>query len=262
MDTGQISLVGTRRALEMIEIHNATFRWNGSAETTPAFCNLSAAVAEGELVAVLGPSGCGKSTLLKCLAGIAELDSGEIRIQGGNQPLLLFQDAHLFPWLNVEKNVRIGCQLSDHNQGSAVEATVERVIASIEMQGSRHKYPKELSGGMRQRVALGRALAAEPRILLMDEPFSALDFLSRQRMGNFLLSIWQEFSLTILFVTHSIEEALQLADRILVMSDAPGTIRDVVEIDRSHPRDVSLPAFAAIRKHLIEMLTNDAISEG
>jgi NitT/TauT family transport system ATP-binding protein len=262
MDTGQVSLVGARRALEMIDIHNATFRWNGSVEATPAFRNLSASVAEGELVAVLGPSGCGKSTLLKCIAGINELDGGEIRIQDGNQPLLLFQDAHLFPWLNVDKNIRIGRQLSNQSHASNVEASIERVIASIEMQESRNKYPKELSGGMRQRVALGRALAAEPRILLMDEPFSALDFLSRQRMGNFLLSIWQEFSLTILFVTHSIEEALQLADRILVMSDAPGTVRDVVEIERSHPRDVSAPEFSAIRKCLIDMLTNDAGPEG
>lgn len=242
--------------MAVIEVDEAGFAWPRRSGTgMAAFERVTFSADPGQLVAILGPSGCGKSSLLQCLAGLEPLSSGDIRIadrEGHAHPLLLFQDAYLFPWLTVEANVRAGRQL--RSIGPAPDRDVSQILASIGMTESRGLYPHELSGGMRQRVALGRALANGPSILLMDEPFSALDHLSRLKMGEFLLSVRDAFNITTLFVTHSVDEAIMLADKIVMMRGSPGTVSDILDVTMPRPRGLADTAFNRLRAQLIELL--------
>ncbi|MBA2504038.1 MAG: ABC transporter ATP-binding protein, partial [Pyrinomonadaceae bacterium] len=209
-------------------------------EEIPVLERISAEVAKGEFVCLVGPSGCGKSTLLNIVGGFLSATSGEVLVEGepvhGPDPrrIFVFQENGVFPWLNVRDNIGFGVRVHSHGER---EKIVAHYVAMVGLAGFEAAYPRELSGGMRQRVEIARALAANPDIIYMDEPFGALDFITRLKMRADLVRIWQSEKKTILFVTHDIEEAVQLADRVLVMSQRPATIQEVVEIDLPRPRD-------------------------
>jgi NitT/TauT family transport system ATP-binding protein len=209
-------------------------------------------VSSGEFVAILGPSGCGKSTLLELCAGLEPVSEGAIRIDGeivaGPNPkaVMVFQEHALFPWLNVRDNVSFGLRMRGIRDASRTDEVLERVKLK---KFARH-YPHQLSGGMKQRVAIARALVGNPEFMLMDEPFAALDFQTRVLMQQFLLEVWAGFRSTILFVTHQIDEAILLADRVVVMSAAPGTVLEEVRIALPRPRSMTDPEFNAYRVRL------------
>jgi len=219
-------------------------------------------VAENDFVTILGPSGCGKSTLLRIVAGLDAPTSGEVlldgrRIEGaGADRGMVFQSYTLFPWLTVIDNICFGLR----ERGVArVEqlAIANGFVAKVGLVGFEHHYPKQLSGGMQQRTAIARALANGPRILLMDEPFGALDAQTRCQMQSYLLQIWKQVDITILFITHDLDEAVYLADRILILDAHPGRLREVMEVPVPRPRtpDQFLePTFIAARRHLEELI--------
>ena len=245
--------------MALIEVSDAGFAWPRRAGAgREAFERVSFEVEQGELVAILGPSGCGKSSLLQCTAGLEDLQRGSIRIDGG-RPLLLFQDAYLLPWLTVEENVLSGRTLASRRKTFSND--VSDILSAIGMLEHRSLHPHELSGGMRQRAALGRALANGASILLMDEPFSALDHLTRTRMGEFLLTVRETFGVTIVFVTHSVDEAAMLADRILMMSGSPGTIAQRIEVDLPRPRGLADPDFNRLRGEILSSLAETAAAD-
>jgi NitT/TauT family transport system ATP-binding protein len=219
-------------------------------------------IPRGQFVCLLGPSGCGKSTLLNAVAGFSLPSTGTITVEGaaitepGPDRGMVFQEYALFPWMTVEQNIAFGLQI----KGAAKSAILEKVdglLSMLHLQDFRKRYPKDLSGGMRQRVAIARVLALDSPILLMDEPFGALDALTRRNLQDELLRLWTELKKTILFVTHSIEEALYLADRTVVMTYRPGTIKRDLKVDLPRPRDVASPAFNALKKELSQLLMEE-----
>lgn len=218
---------------------------------------VSAEVAEGEFVCLVGPSGCGKSTLLNIVGGFMKATSGEVLVEGENvrrpdpRRIFVFQENGVFPWLTVRENIGFG--LRDRSADER-ERVVAHYTAMVSLTGFESAYPRELSGGMRQRVEIARALAANPDIIYMDEPFGALDFITRLKMRADLVRIWQSEKKTILFVTHDIEEAVQLADRVLVMSQRPATIQAVVEIDLPRPRDLDSPRYLETRDRIFHIM--------
>ncbi len=218
-------------------------------------------IAAGEFFCLLGPSGCGKSTLLSILAGFEPATGGSVTSDGaaitgaGRDRVMFFQDAGsaLFPWLTVEENVRFGLRVRKIPRAEW-DGIIERYLRMVDLDRHRGKFPAQLSGGMRQRLQIARALAVEPEVLLMDEPFGALDALTRRRMHGVLLSIWQRTRKTIVFVTHDIAEAILLADRIAMMSVGPGsTITRVFDVELPRPRDLTHPSVARLF-HEIEAL--------
>ena len=226
-----------------------------------ALKNVSFDVADGEFITVVGPSGCGKSTLLKILAGILRRTSGDVRlrdtpINGPSRDVgVVFQAPVLLPWRTVLQNVMLPVEIQGRDRVH-FEARARDYIKLVGLAGFERKYPNELSGGMQQRVGISRALVHEPAFLLMDEPFGALDAMTRESMNLELLRIWQESKKTVLLVTHSIPEAVFLADRVIVMSPRPGRISEILPIDLPRPRELevinSAPFgryVAAIRRH-------------
>lgn len=213
---------------------------------------VTADIGAAEFVSVLGPSGCGKSTLLRLLAGLVPFEEGAIQVNGeavtGPSATMgfVFQTSNLLPWLNVRDNLLLGINLDAASQ-RLDEAALAELVETLGLTGFEASYPHQLSGGMRHRVAIGQALARNPQILLMDEPFGALDALTRDRLNMELLRLWQRDRKTVVLVTHSISEAVLLSDRVLVMSERPGTIIEDVRIDLPRPRDPSVtredPAF-------------------
>ena len=210
-------------------------------------------VREGEFVCILGPSGCGKSTLLNIVAGFISQSAGEVAIDGvpvaGPDPrrIFVFQERGTFPWLTVEQNIGFGLfRLSDGEK----RERIAHYVQLVGLQGFEKSYPRELSGGMKQRLEVARALAVNPDVLYLDEPFGALDSITRLQMRRELLRIWQAEKKTILFVTHDIEESVQLADRVVVMSQRPARIRRDIVIDIPHPRDISAPRYIELRDEL------------
>jgi NitT/TauT family transport system ATP-binding protein len=210
-------------------------------------------VLEGEFVCIVGPSGCGKSTLLNIVAGFLPQTRGEVIVEGrpvqgpDRRRIFVFQEHGVFPWLTVEDNVGFGLSRKSPDER---KQTVAHYIDMVGLRGFERAYPRELSGGMRQRAEIARALAANPDIIYMDEPFGALDFITRWKMRADLIRIWQREKKTILFVTHDIEEAVQLADRVLIMSQRPATIRTVVPIALPRPRDLDSRDYLALRDHI------------
>ena len=198
-------------------------------------------VDKGEMICVLGRSGCGKSTLLKMLAGFLSPSSGEILLNGkpvadpGPDRCVVFQEDTLFPWLTVKENIAFGLKGRARNK-KTFDEEVERFLSLVGLSEFRNYLPREISGGMKKRVALARVLILKPEVLLMDEPFASLDAQTREEMQNFLLSLWENLSHTIIFVTHDVTEAVTLADRILVMSKDPGRIREEIRVDLPRPR--------------------------
>ncbi len=212
-------------------------------------------VHEGEFVCILGPSGCGKSTLLNVVAGFLAPTAGSVRIDGeevrGPDPrrIFVFQERGVFPWLTVEGNIGFGLGRLPRAER---EERVARYVKLVGLAGFEQAYPHELSGGMKQRVEVARALAVDPDVLYLDEPFGALDSITRLVMRGELLRIWQAERKTILFVTHDIEESVQLADRVVVMSSRPARIRRIVPIDLPHPRDLSSRRYLELRDGIFE----------
>ena len=200
-------------------------------------------VQRGELICIIGPSGCGKSTLLSILAGYVRPTAGEARVNGkrvelpGSDRLMVFQTPTLFPWCTTKENIAFGLRLrGNRRKAGDVGAAVQNLLELMGLKGFEQHYPYELSGGMRQRVEIARALAVDPALLLMDEPFGALDALTRLGMQREILRIWKETGKTILFVTHDINEAVVLADRIVVMTQRPARIQELIELDLERPR--------------------------
>ena len=219
--------------------------------------DISLDVSEGEFVCILGPSGCGKSTLLNIAGGFLAPSGGAVTIDGevvtgpDRRRIFVFQERGVFPWLSVEQNIGFGLfDLSADERRRRIEHYVQLVGLS----GFEHARPRELSGGMKQRVEVARALAVDPDVLYLDEPFGALDSITRIQMRRELLRIWQAERKTILFVTHDIEESVQLADRIVVMSARPGRIQAIVPVDLGHPRDLSSARYIAIRDSIFAQI--------
>ncbi|MHA6482414.1 ABC transporter ATP-binding protein [Paenibacillus sp. strain BS8-2] len=215
-------------------------------------------VKSGEFVVLLGPSGCGKSTLLNIIAGFVSKSSGNLRVGGvdvekpGRERAVVFQqaDSSLFPWLTVRQNVEFGLKMQGMPKAQRQEIS-DRFIRMVGLFGHEKKFPRELSGGMKQRVQLARVLANDPDILLMDEPFGALDAMTRRMMQKELGQIWKETNKTVIFVTHDIQEALLLGSRIVVMSAGPNAyISDVYDVPLAYPRDVALPEFNSLLRRI------------
>lgn len=237
------SSVGRASSEPVIAVAAVSKRFGGANGVT-ALKDLNLNVRDCEFVAVLGPSGCGKSTLLRLLAGLEPYDEGTISILG--EPVtrprddigIVFQTSNLLPWLNVETNLRLGVEIR-HGRAKAAATDISELVETLGLTGFERRYPHELSGGMRHRVAIGQALLLDPRILLLDEPFGALDALTRDRLNIELLRIWQRHRKTVVLITHSIAEAILLADRVIVLSARPGQVLREVAIDLPRPRDPS-----------------------
>jgi NitT/TauT family transport system ATP-binding protein len=220
-----------------------------------ALQDINLSIPAGQFVCLLGPSGCGKSTLLNAIAGFTPPSSGQILCNGrpisepGPERGMVFQEYALFPWMTVAQNVGFGLELKGMPKAQ-IEARVTQLLQQLKLQDFAPRFPKDLSGGMRQRVAIARILALDSPIMLMDEPFGALDALTRRNLQDELLRLWAELKKTIIFVTHSIEEALYLADRIIVMTYRPGTIKRDLQPDLPRPRDPASPQFNALLREL------------
>ena len=212
-----------------------------------------------EFICVLGPSGCGKTTLLNILAGFEFPTKGFAEVLGnpilgpGPDRTMMFQDYALFPWLTISKNIEYGLKQRTFCK-SERQKIVNYFIELIDLKGFENKYPIQLSGGMRQRVALARAMAVDPAILLMDEPFAALDSFTRERMQDELVRIWQLNKKVVVFITHSIEESIKLADRIIIMSPRPGRIVEILTLDSARPRDISSDECVRVARRIREIL--------
>ncbi|MFL9879227.1 ABC transporter ATP-binding protein [Herbaspirillum rhizosphaerae] len=219
-------------------------------------------IPDGQFVCLLGPSGCGKSTLLNAIAGFALPSSGSITTNGkvvtepGPDRGMVFQEYALFPWMTVEQNVAFGLEIKGVAKAE-IQARVTQLLDKLGLIDFRSRFPKDLSGGMRQRVAIARVLALDSPIMLMDEPFGALDALTRRNLQDELLRIWDEFKKTIVFVTHSIEEAIYLADRIVVMTYRPGTIKRDITVTLPRLRDPAAPEFNALKRELGQLVMEE-----
>ena len=220
-----------------------------------ALKDINLTVKQGEFVCLLGPSGCGKSTLLNAVAGFQPPSAGEIVIEGkkiltpGPDRGMVFQEYALFPWMTVVQNIAFGLQIQKKEKAE-IDLTVNQLLDLLHLKDFRDRFPKDLSGGMRQRVAIARVLALDSPIMLMDEPFGALDALTRRNLQDELLRIWEKLGKTILFVTHSIEESIYLADRIVVMTYRPGTIKRDQYVTMPRPRDPSSHEFNELKREL------------
>jgi ABC-type nitrate/sulfonate/bicarbonate transport system ATPase subunit len=218
---------------------------------------ISLSVRASEFVCILGPSGCGKSTLLNILGGFDSPSSGAVEIDGevvtapDSRRVFVFQEYGIFPWATVWDNVALGLRGKPKDEQARI---VERYVDLVGLKGFEKSYPSELSGGMKQRVAVARALAVSPDIIFMDEPLGALDSITRLQLRAELLRIWQQEKPTILFVTHDVDEALQLADRIVVMTPRPGRIAAIVDVGIAHPRDLGSVEYGRARNRLFELL--------
>ena len=232
----------------LIQIQNVSKNFGDAAIVQ----NFNLEVRPGEVVSLIGPSGCGKSTLLRLLSGLERNYSGKLLIDDSfvtgptRQVGFMFQEPRLLPWLTVAQNILFGVK--------QVTTSIEDLLAQVQLAGSGKLLPRQLSGGMAQRTALARALAAHPQVLLLDEPFSAVDALTRMQLQELLISIWQRTRLTMLVVTHDIDEALYLSDRVIVLTARPATVSEVVPIGLARPRDRRDPVLIQLRAHLLESL--------
>jgi NitT/TauT family transport system ATP-binding protein len=231
-----------------------------------AFAQLTLAVRPNEVLCIVGPSGCGKTTLLRCIDGLLPLTEGRILIDGKEvhsppeQVAMVFQHFGLFPWKTVYENVAYGLKLRGASRAEL--AAVRDYIRLVGLEGTEKRYPYQLSGGMQQRVGLARALAVRPAILLMDEPFASVDAQTRELLQEELLRIWERERQTMVFITHSIDEAILLGDRVVVLTARPGRVKEILEIPFPRPRRPDevrlLPAFAELRNHIWEQLKYQA----
>ncbi len=246
-----------RETILRIKNLRKVFRTNGSFLTV--LDNIHFDAKSGEMICIFGRSGCGKSTLLKILAGFLPLSSGTVLLNGkpvttpGPERCVVFQEDALFPWLTVKENIAFGLKGCIKDK-KAISEEAEHFLSLVGLSEFRDYLPREISGGMIQRVALARVLTLKPQVLLMDEPFASLDAQTREEMQNLLLSLWIKFSHTILFVTHDVNEAITLADRILLMDKNPGRIRDEIRVDLPRPRKKEKTEFLLFSSKLYERL--------
>jgi NitT/TauT family transport system ATP-binding protein len=245
----------------ILEVKGLYKEFDGNHGKVTALKDINFKTHKREFVCVIGPSGCGKSTLIRILAGLEEPSSGEVLLDGkaingpGPDRGMVFQSYTLFPWLTVKKNVMFGMEVS--GRGGLAEQDALQWIDLVGLSKFANSYPHELSGGMKQRAAIARALANQPRILLMDEPFGALDAQTRSKMQSYLLEIWRNIDITILFITHDLDEAIYLADRILVLKAHPGEVQELIEVPVPQPRSQNQfisPEFLATKQRLEELI--------
>ncbi|SJZ92275.1 NitT/TauT family transport system ATP-binding protein [Enhydrobacter aerosaccus] len=242
-------------ASPIIEISRVSKTFQLQQQTIQALSDANLSIAKGEFVCLIGASGCGKSTLLRIMAGFEQPSSGQALMWGkpitGPDPSrgMVFQDYALFPWLTVRENIGFGPAARGLAR-SQVRETVDKFVELVGLTKFADVYPHQLSGGMKQRVAIARVLANDAELVLMDEPFGALDAMTRERLQDELLEIWQRTKLTVVFVTHAIEEAIFLANRVVVMTPGPGRIESDNALDLARPRDVASPEFNAVRRAL------------
>ena len=253
-----MEVIEKQKAVETkLSVEHITMVFERDGQSMPVLDDINLEVTEGELLCLLGPSGCGKSTLLNTLAGFLAPTSGAIRIDGevvrGPDPrrIFVFQERGVFPWLTVEGNIGFG--LAKLARSERV-GRVAHYVKLVGLEGFEKTYPQELSGGMKQRLEVARALAVNPDMLFLDEPFGALDSITRLTMRKELLRIWEAERKTIIFVTHDIDEAVQLADRVAVLSARPARIQRVVDIDIAHPRDINSPRYLELRTGIFEQI--------
>ena len=265
MGGGEVTGVSGRQGKMLLEVSRVTKRFAAKGGGVTALDDMSFDVAEGEIVCLLGTSGCGKSTLLSLIAGLDEASEGEITLDGepitgpGTDRGMVFQRDCLFPWLTVTGNVRFGMRLKANAavlDGTAVGRS-ESLIEAVGLGKFKDAYPKQLSGGMRQRAAIARALLNQPRVLLMDEPFGALDAQTREGMQELLLGLCAKHGTTVVFVTHDVEEAVYLGDRVVVMKAHPGEVMADVAIDLPRPRNAEMKlseGFSRYRREILGLL--------
>jgi NitT/TauT family transport system ATP-binding protein len=257
----------------ILEVKGLGKEFETPTSTVTALKDINFKTHKREFVCVIGPSGCGKSTLIRILAGLETPSSGQMLLDGkevhgpGPDRGMVFQGYTLFPWLTVKKNVMFGLQMSGHTKETSEEEALQW-IDLVGLSKFANSYPHQLSGGMKQRVAIARALANQPRILLMDEPFGALDAQTRAKMQAYLMEIWKNIDITVLFITHDLDEAIYLADRILVLKAHPGEVQELIEVPVPQPRSpeqLLSPEFLATKKRLEELIhppqEGDEISE-
>ena len=242
-----------------IEIKNINKSFDGRGKNLSVLENINLEINDGELICLLGPSGCGKTTLLRLIAGLDQPTSGEIVANGelvekpSGDRAVIFQQYSLFPWLTVLQNVTFGLEISGGSKEENIQAA-ERYLKSVGLLEFKDSYPHELSGGMKQRVAIIRSLLNHSPILLMDEPFSALDMQNRHKLQSQLIGVWKRFENTIVFVTHDVDEAVYLADKIVIMGKNPGRIDKVIEVDIERPRKRDSKEFIALQESIVENL--------
>jgi len=248
-----------------LTIEHLTKEFPKDKEILTAIEDFSLEVKEGEFVCILGPSGCGKTTLLRIIAGLESKTGGSIKLDGreivgpGSDRGMVFQEFALFPWRTVRRNVEFGLEIRKVPLNER-RRLADEYITLVGLKGFENSYPYELSGGMKQRVGIARALANNPEALLMDEPFGALDAQTRNMMQKELLRIWEQTKKTVIFITHSVDEACYLADRIVVMTSRPGTVKDIFSIDLARPRDRVSLDFANLRKKVLAELEREVVS--
>ncbi|MDG5757822.1 ABC transporter ATP-binding protein [Natronococcus sp. A-GB1] len=246
-----------------IALDNLNKTYDPEGEHVVAVEDMDLDVAAEEFVALLGPSGCGKSTVLECIAGYLEPTEGEVVVDG--TPVtdpdpkrgVVFQENRLFPWKTIKENVEFGPRMHE----GVEEGRAESILDEMGLDGFEDAYPSELSGGMQQRAELARLLANDPAIMLMDEPFSALDALTKEIMQKKLLEVWERDNRTVLFITHDVEEAILLADRVAIMTARPGQIKDVIDVDIDRPRDpevVTTDRFTELRERALSVIREEA----
>lgn len=241
-----------------IEIENAEKNFLQNGEKFTAFTDVSLSIEKGEFICLLGPSGCGKSTLLNAIAGFSPITSGSIKIDGKEikepsvENVMIFQNYGLFPWRNVQKNVELGLESKKISKDER-RKIADKYIKLVGLENFKKSHPRQLSGGMQQRVSIARALAVDPEIIFMDEPFGALDAITRMRLQDDILSISKQEKKTIIFVTHDIEEAVFLADRIVIMTPNPGKIKSVVTVPLKGHRERTASDFLQIRDKIFDL---------
>jgi len=248
-------------AFGTVKLSNVSKTFRVSGKSVHALDSVSLSIDPGEFLSIIGPSGCGKSTILRFLAGLDRPDEGEILVDGkaiggpGLQRGIVFQDHRLLPWLNVERNIGLALHALPGSPDEKA-ARVSELIALVGLRGFEKALPHQLSGGMSQRAAIARGLAPRPPLLLLDEPLGALDSLTRARLQEELLDIWRGERITVVMVTHDVEEAVFLSDRIVVMEPRPGRVRSILSIGSERPRRRSAPDFVAARREIDELLNH------
>ncbi|QRG07761.1 ABC transporter ATP-binding protein [Xanthobacter dioxanivorans] len=239
----------------MVIIDGLDKRYGNQGADVSALVDINLKIEEGEFICLLGPSGCGKSTLLKIVAGLIPATHGRMSIDGkavdgpGPDRAVVFQDYALFPWMTVRDNVEFGLRARGRSAKERREIA-DGLLKTVGLADFAARFPHHLSGGMKQRVSIARALAVNPSLLLMDEPFGALDAQTRETLQDELLRIWREYKKTVIFVTHSIEEALYLSDRIVVMTARPGRIKQVIAVSEPRPRDMTSEAMGRLQREV------------
>jgi NitT/TauT family transport system ATP-binding protein len=264
MNIATAEAAGTAAAAFQVQISGVHKVFTTGAAEVVALTDINLDILSGEFICILGPSGCGKSTLLNAIAGFSLPSSGRLIANGkevtspGPDRGMVFQEYALFPWMTVAQNVAFGLEIKRLPKDQ-IAAKVDALLDKLNLTEFRDRFPKDLSGGMKQRVAIARVLALDSPTMLMDEPFGALDALTRRTLQDELLRIWMEFKKTIIFVTHSIQESIYLADRVVVMTYRPGTVKRIVPVDIPHPRDLNSPQFVALQKELTKMVMEEQL---